>query len=69
VDELDVEYKEAIARDDIRDGRDTCSYCRHSRKDHCKGGVVHGNYKDQMRNGSAPTVAYLLHLSLRTGSM
>lgn len=28
---------------------DKCAYCNHLRSDHCKGNVVHGNYKDTMR--------------------
>jgi hypothetical protein len=26
-----------------------CAYCDHDEKDHCKGGVSHSAYKDEMR--------------------
>lgn len=26
-----------------------CANCPHDLKDHCKGGVVHGNYKEEAR--------------------
>jgi hypothetical protein len=40
----------------MSEAKEPCAYCGHDKTKHCKGGVRHANYKDEIRQSPKPRV-------------